>query len=228
MRICVYAASSQHCDPQYRADAQVLGETLARAGHTLVYGGGAVGSMGALADGALRAGGEVIGIIPRFMVELEWGWPGLVEPPVEGHPGQRPAMDGPGWREGPGTVAGRGGWFTMQYVEDMRERKHQLLTGSDAVVALPGGCGTLEELFEAITLKRLGIYHQPIVLLNTRGYWTPWNDFMQRQVIGERLMNSGHAAMWSVVDSVVDVLPAIANAPQWNEHARDYAVVRPG
>lgn len=194
MRICIYAASSQHCDPQYHADARLLGETLARAGHTLVYGGGAVGSMGALADGALSAGGEVIGIIPRFMVELEWAHQHL---------------------------------SALKLVEDMRERKHQLLTDSDAVIALPGGCGTLEELFEAITLKRLGIYHKPIVLLNTRGYWTPWAEFMQRQVIDERLMNPGHEAMWNVVDSVAEVLPAIANAAEWNEQARDYAVVRP-
>lgn len=191
MRICIYAASSAHCDAQYREDARLLGETLARAGHTLVYGGGAVGSMGALADGALGAGGEVIGIIPRFMVELEWAHQHL---------------------------------SALKLVEDMRERKHQLLTGSDAVIALPGGCGTLEELFEAITLKRLGIYHKPIVLLNTRSYWTPWADFMQRQVIDERFMNPGHTAMWNVVDAVADVLPAIANAPEWNETARDYAV----
>ena len=193
MRICIYAASSAHCDAQYREDARLLGETLARAGHTLVYGGGAVGSMGALADGALGAGGEVIGIIPRFMVELEWAHANL---------------------------------SALELVEDMRERKHQLLTGSDAVIALPGGCGTLEELFEAITLKRLGIYHKPIVLLNTRGYWAPWADFMQRQVIDERFMNPGHTAMWSVVDTVAEVLPAIESAPEWNETARDYAVVR--
>jgi uncharacterized protein (TIGR00730 family) len=194
MRICIYAASSAHCDPAYHAAARELGATLARAGHTLVYGGGAVGSMGALADGALAAGGEVIGVIPRFMVELEWAHANL---------------------------------SALQLVEDMRERKHLLLTGSDAVVALPGGCGTLEELFEAITLKRLGIYHKPIVLLNTRSYWTPWAEFMREQVIAEGFMNPGHDAMWSVVDSVEGVLPAIAAAPEWNEKARDYALVRP-
>ena len=194
MRICIYAASSAHCDPQYHAEARLLGQSLASAGHTLVYGGGAVGSMGALADGALGAGGEVIGIIPRFMVELEWAHQRL---------------------------------SALKLVEDMRERKHRRLTGSDAVIALPGGCGTLEELFEAITLKRLGIYLKPIVLLNTRGYWTPWAQFMQRQVIDEGFMNPGHDAMWSVADQVEDVLPAIAAAPAWNEKARDYAVVRP-
>ena len=193
MRICIYAASSAHCDPAYHSDARALGATLARAGHVLVYGGGAVGSMGALADGALAAGGEVVGIIPRFMVELEWAHARL---------------------------------SALELVEDMRERKHRLLTGSDAVVALPGGCGTLEELFEAITLKRLGMYHKPIVLLDTRGYWAPWAAFMRTQVIGEGFMNPGHDAMWSVVDSVDAVLPAIAAAPEWNEAARDYAVVR--
>src|SRR3546814_6602682 len=79
----------------------------------------------------------------------------------------------------------------------MRERKHRLLAGSDAVVALPGGCGTLEELFEAITLKRLGLYFKPIVLLNTLGYWQPLLDFMQAQVIGQQFMNAEHAAMRS-------------------------------
>ncbi|MEO7478018.1 MAG: TIGR00730 family Rossman fold protein [Lysobacteraceae bacterium] len=194
MRICIYAASSAHCDPAYHADARALGRLIAEAGHTLVYGGGAVGSMGAVADGALDAGGEVIGIIPRFMVELEWAHQRL---------------------------------SALQLVEDMRERKHRLLTGSDAVVALPGGCGTLEELFEAITLKRLGIYLKPIVLSNTRDYWTPLTAFMQQNVINEGFMNPGHGGMWSVVDNVADVLPAIAHAPEWNEKARDYALVRP-
>ncbi|MBS0464438.1 MAG: TIGR00730 family Rossman fold protein [Proteobacteria bacterium] len=193
MRICIYAAASAHSHRDYRADAHALGTTLARAGHAIVYGGGAVGSMGALADGALSVGGEVIGVIPRFMVELELAHASL---------------------------------SALQLVEDMRERKHRLLTGSDAVVALPGGCGTLEELFEAITLKQLGIYHRPIVLLNTRGYWTPWADFMRTQVIGENFMNEVHGAMWTLVDTVDDVLPAIANAPPWDASAIGHAVVR--
>ena len=192
MRICIYAASSQHCDAQYHADARLLGQTLALAGHTLVYGGGAVGSMGALADGALAAGGEVIGIIPRFMVELEWAHQHL---------------------------------SALKLVEDMRERKHQLLTDSDAVVALPGGCGTLEELFEAITLKRLGLYFSPIILLNTKQFYAPLQTFMRR-VIDERFMNPEHAAMWSLVDDPEQVLPVIRATPRWREDARDYAVVR--
>jgi uncharacterized protein (TIGR00730 family) len=106
----------------------------------------------------------------------------------------------------------------------MRERKHRLLTGSDAVIALPGGCGTLEELFEAITLKRLGLYLNPIVLLDTLGFYQPLDAFMA-QVIAARFMNPEHAAMWQRVAEPEDVLPAIRNAPRWSEDARNYAIV---
>ena len=89
---------------------------------------------------------------------------------------------------------------SLEVVEDMRERKHRLLTGSDAVVALPGGCGTLEELFEAMTLKRLGLYFNPIVLVNTNGFYTPLQRFME-QMIEQRFMNPQHRAMWTLVDA---------------------------
>ena len=192
MRICVYAASSGQTDPAYRDAAFRLGELLADAQCTLVYGGGSAGSMGAVADGALSKSGQVIGVLPKFMADLEWGHPGLTK---------------------------------LELVEDMRERKHRLLTGFDAVVALPGGCGTLEELFEAITLKRLGLYFKPIVLLNTRGYYDALQTFLAR-MIEERFMNPEHAAMWSLAAEPEDVLPAIRNAPVWDANARDYAVVR--
>jgi uncharacterized protein (TIGR00730 family) len=192
MRVCVYAASSERCDPAYQAAARRLGEVLAENGCTVVHGGGAVGLMGALADGALARGGRVIGIIPRFMTDVEWQHRGIAD---------------------------------LEIVEDMRERKHRLLTGSDAVVALPGGCGTLEELFEAITLKRLGIYFNPIVLVNTRNFYAPLHAFMQ-QVIHERFMNTEHAAMWSLVDAPEQVLERIRATPKWREDALDYAVVR--
>jgi uncharacterized protein (TIGR00730 family) len=192
MRICVYCASSSQADPRYREAAFRLGELLAGDGHSLVYGGGSAGSMGAVADGALSKCGQVIGILPRFMADLEWGHPGVTH---------------------------------LELVDDMRERKHRLLTGSDAVVALPGGCGTLEELFEAITLKRLGVYFNPIVLLDTLDYWAPLDAFLH-QVIEKRFMNPEHRRMWSRVAEPEDVLPAIRNTPRWNEDARDYAIVR--
>lgn len=192
MRICVYCASSQECDRIYHNAATALGRLLAEAGATVVYGGGAVGLMGSLANGALAAGGDVVGIIPRFMTEVEWQHPGLA---------------------------------SLEVVEDMRERKHRLLTGSDAVVALPGGCGTLEELFEALTLKRLGLYFNPIVLVNTNDFYTPLQRFMLR-MIEQRFMNPEHAQMWTLVDSPGDVLAAIRNAPTWSDDARSHAVVR--
>jgi len=105
--------------------AHRLGEILACNSIDIVYGGGALGLMGQVANGALANGGKVIGIMPRFMQELEWAHRQVTE---------------------------------LRVVENMRERKHLMLTGSDAVIALPGGCGTLEELFETITLKRLAIY----------------------------------------------------------------------
>ncbi|MEY3069249.1 MAG: TIGR00730 family Rossman fold protein [Gammaproteobacteria bacterium] len=192
MRICVYAASSAQVHSEFQAAAFAMGEEIALAGHSLVYGGGSTGLMGAVADGALKHGGEVIGILPKFMADLEWGHPGLTQ---------------------------------LQLVEDMRERKHRLLADSDAVIALPGGCGTLEELFEAITLKRLGIYFNPIVLLNTRNFYAPLQMFMD-QVIAEKFMNPEHTAMWSLEDTAADVLPRILGTPKWREDARNYAVVR--
>jgi hypothetical protein len=193
MRVCVYAASSAHCAPVFHDAARTLGRLLAEAGCTVVYGGGGTGLMGAVADGALEAGGQVIGIIPRFMTEIEWQHPGVAN---------------------------------LEIVEDMRERKHRLLTGSDAVVALPGGCGTLEELFEAMTLKRLGIYFNPIVLLNTAGFYDDLQAFMLK-TIDERMMNREHAAMWSLVDTPEQVLTRIRDTPPWREDARDMASVKP-
>ena len=122
--------------------------------------------MGALADGALAAGGRIVGVIPKFMVDLEWGHDDLTE---------------------------------LHVVEDMRTRKHEMLTRATAVVALPGGTGTLEELFEAITLKRLGLYLGPIVVVNTRGYYDPLLAQLGA-AIDERFMDARHASMWTVVD----------------------------
>ncbi len=192
MRICIYAASSPQAAPEFMDAARKLGEILAENQCSIVYGGGSQGLMGAVADGALSRGGQVIGILPKFMADLEWGHPGLTH---------------------------------LDLVEDMRERKHKLLTGSDAVVALPGGCGTMEELFEAITLKRLGIYFNPIILLNTRNFYAGLQTFMEH-VIEERFLNPEHAQMWSLADAPEAVLSAIRATPKWREDARDYAIVR--
>lgn len=189
-RITVYCASSRRCAEAYHGAARRLGATLAAAGHTVVYGGGAVGSMGALADGALSHGGRVVGVIPRFMSELEWEHKGLSE---------------------------------LHVVEDMRARKEQMLAGTRAVVALPGGCGTLEELFEVVTLKRLGLFVHPIVLVNTRGFYDRLQDLLA-SAVSERFMDERHLAMWQLVSEPEEVPGAIAAAPSWSSAAQAFAV----
>jgi uncharacterized protein (TIGR00730 family) len=189
--VCVYCASSSISHPDYRSAARRLGEVLAAQGVAIVYGGGAVGSMGALADGALARGGRVIGILPRFMAELEWGHKGLSD---------------------------------LELVEDLRTRKHRMLTLSQAAIALPGGSGTLEELLEAITLKRLGLYLNPIVLVNTRGFFTPLLELLTRAV-EEHFMDPRHLEMWQVVATPEEVPEALATAPAWSAQARDFAAV---
>jgi uncharacterized protein (TIGR00730 family) len=188
--VCVYCASSRQCDAAYHDAARRLGGTLAGSGFGIVYGGGGGGSMGALADGALARGGHVVGVLPRFMVELEWGHRGLPE---------------------------------LLLVDNMRERKHEMLARSHAVVALPGGCGTLEELFEAMTLKRLGLYLHPIVLVNTRRYFDPLVGLLE-SAVSEHFMDERHLAMWQVVNEPEEVPAAIESAPGWTSEAQGFAV----
>lgn len=187
--VCVYCASSQQAHADFYSVASELGRILAEARITVTYGGGAVGLMGSLADAALRHGGEVIGVLPEFMDELEWGHGALTE---------------------------------LQLVPDMHERKRRMIDVADAIVALPGGCGTLEELLEAITWKRLGLHGKPIVIVNTRGFYRPL-EAMLLATIDEKFMRPEHAGMWAFVETPADVLPAIANAPPWDESARQIA-----
>jgi uncharacterized protein (TIGR00730 family) len=165
---------------------------LAEDGITIVYGGGSVGSMGVLADAALAAGGQLIGILPKFMNDLEWGHKSLTE---------------------------------LRLVDDMHHRKRMMIEESDAVVALPGGSGTFEELLEAITWKRLGLYVGPIVIVNVRGFYEPLRDLLENAV-KERFMDERHRQMWTFVDRPEEVLEAIRSAPEWSAEARTFA--RPG
>ena len=191
-RVCVYCASSTEAHPEHYVATRTLGRLLAEAGITIVYGGGSVGSMGALADAALAAGGRLVGILPKFMNDLEWGHKSLTE---------------------------------LRLVDDMHHRKRMMIEESDAIVALPGGSGTFEELLEAITWKRLGLVVSPIVIVNVRGFYDPLRDLLDR-AIAERFMDERHRAMWTFVDSPADVLAAIRAAPEWSSDARAFA--RPG
>jgi uncharacterized protein (TIGR00730 family) len=111
----------------------------------------------------------------------------------------------------------------LHLVPDMHARKRRMIAEADAVIALPGGCGTLEELFEAITWKRLGLIATPIVLVNVAGFFDACVAQLERAV-AEGFMDARHLAMWSVVASPEQVLDAIARAPAWSERAREFAV----
>ncbi len=119
------------------------------------------------------------------------------------------------------------GLNSLEVVDDMRVRKHRMLEGSDAVITLPGGCGTYEEVFEALTLKRLGQWLGPIVLVNTAGFYDLFIDFLEHSV-QERFMGEAHATMWSVVDEPEEVIAALDNATPWHADALHSANVTSG
>lgn len=187
---CVFCAASRRCDPEYFAAATALGRTLAERGITTVTGGGSTGLMGAVANGALGAGGRVVGVLPRFMNKHEIAHTGLTR---------------------------------LHLVDGMHERLAAMLEESEAFIALPGGCGTLEELFFVLTRKRLGLASRPLIIVNIRNYFDPVLAMLERS-ISERFMDARHADMWQVVSSVEEVLPAIAKAPDWTREAIEFAV----
>ncbi len=120
--------------------------------------------------------------------------------------------------------AGHAGLTSLEIVDNMRTRKARMLEHSSAVIALPGGCGTFEELFEAITLKRLGQFLGPIVLINTKGYYNQLLEFL-RHSVQEHFMNRSHLQMWQSVAEPEQVLQALGNAPAWSSAAIDQAAV---
>lgn len=117
---------------------------------------------------------------------------------------------------------GHRGLTDLHLVEDVHTRKHRLISGSDAVVALPGGSGTLEELLEAVTLKRLGLYLGPIVMINTRRFFDPLLQLLA-SAITERFMDERHRAMWQVVSEPEQVIEAFTTACPWFPEARNFA-----
>jgi uncharacterized protein (TIGR00730 family) len=141
--ICVYCGSSPGRDDIYMRSGQELGRSIAGAGLRLVYGGGTKGIMGAVSDSAIRAGGKVTGIIPRFLMSKE------------------------------ATESALGRLDELVVTENMHERKHMMFEKSDAFVALPGGIGTVEEIVEIMTWGQLGHHRKPIVFVNVRGFWDP-------------------------------------------------------
>ncbi|HMA99082.1 MAG TPA: TIGR00730 family Rossman fold protein [Wenzhouxiangella sp.] len=113
---------------------------------------------------------------------------------------------------------------TLKIVDTMHTRKALMLENSHAVIALPGGCGTFEELFEAMTLKRLGRFLGPIILINSGGYYNRLLEFLEHSV-EQRFMNQAHLQMWQSVDEPEEVLEALTNAPAWSADALTHAPV---
>jgi len=148
-RLAVYCASSDNIDPVYRDAAQSLGQHLAQAGIGLVFGGGSVGLMGAVADAVLEHGGEVFGVIPEKLQALELGHPGCTE---------------------------------LHVVDTMHERKQLMMNLADGFIALPGGYGTLEELFEVVTWAQLNYHRKPVALYNVDGFYDSLIRFVQHAV----------------------------------------------
>lgn len=172
LKITVYCSSSSRIPEVYLDLAFELGKQLAEKRHTLIYGGGGIGSMKRLADGSLSRGGRVIGIMPSFMKELEWAHPNLAE---------------------------------FVWTQNLSDRKQKLIDGTDAIIALPGGSGTWEELFEAFTLKRLNQIHCPIYLLNQNGFYDALLELMERAV-GENFMSPDHLETWTVLTSLEELM----------------------
>lgn len=189
--IAVYCASSNKVRASFVAAAERLGELMAEAGMRLVYGDGGIGLMAAVARGALRAGGEVVGVIPQFMVDQGWNNPDSTQ-----------------------TIV----------TQTMHERKATICEISDAMVALPGGIGTFEELLECLTWKQLGLHHNPVVILNTDGYYDNLLACID-QMVEEQMMRPIHKNMYMVVNDPEEVLPAIMNAPAWDPNTRRLASI---
>ena len=190
-RICVYCGSSPGRDPAYVAAAHAMGRSLAERGLGLVYGGGHVGLMGAVADAALAAGGEVVGVIPQALADREIAHRGLTE---------------------------------LRVVGSMHERKLLMAELSSGFVALPGGMGTLEELFEVYTWTQLGLHAKPLGLLNAGRYYDGLVAFLDHAV-AERFVTREHRAMLVVGTEPGAILDAFAgwrppDRPKWIDRAQ--------
>ena len=171
-RLCVYCGSNRGTSPAFTEAAVTLGKALASRGIGLVYGGGHVGLMGVIADAALAAGGEVIGVIPTALKEKELGHSGLT---------------------------------AMHVVGSMHERKQLMADLSDGFVAMPGGIGTLEELFETFTWLQLGFHHKPVALLNVGGFYDGIVAFVS-QLTRDGFLKSAHQDCLLVDDRVETLL----------------------
>jgi uncharacterized protein (TIGR00730 family) len=176
--VCVYCGSRFGERSAYTQAAQGLGSAIGRRGWRLVYGGGRVGLMGAVADATLAAGGQVLGVIPDSLMRREVGHPTLTE---------------------------------LHVVQTMHERKHLMAEQADAFVALPGGIGTLEELFEVWSWRHLGYHGKPVALLDVEGFYQPLLRFLQHTQ-AEGFVSAEQHAMLTVHTDATALLDSLAAA----------------
>lgn len=174
--VAVYCGSSIGANPLYARQAQALGAALAAQGLTLVYGGGRVGLMGAIADAVLAAGGQVVGVIPDFLHAKEVSHTGCTE---------------------------------LHIVGSMHERKLLMAERADAFVAMPGGYGTLEELFEVLTWGQLGLHRKPVGLLNVAGYYDHLLLALDR-MRDDQLLRAENRAQLLQADNPAELLAQLA------------------
>ncbi|WP_147652361.1 TIGR00730 family Rossman fold protein [Vulcaniibacterium gelatinicum] len=193
--ICVYCGSNTGSRPAYAERAIALGTRLAREGLTLVYGGGNVGLMGLLADAALEAGGEVIGVIPEQLVEWEVAHQGLTR---------------------------------LEVVANMHERKARMFDLADAFIALPGGFGTLDEMFEMLTWRQLGLGDKPCAFLDVEGFYDPLLAMLDRMVAERFLHPDQRRDLWhgEDLDGLLAWMRAYrpAQASKWIDERRRNAL----
>ena len=177
-RIAVYCGSSNAVADGYRQTAHLLGRTLGERGIGVVYGGGSVGLMNDVAQGALDAGGEVIGVITEQLLALEVARLDLTE---------------------------------LHVVEGMHARKLKMSDLADAFVALPGGYGTLDELFEAVTWTQLNVHHKPCALFDIHDYWAHLVAFLDHAcTVG--FIREPHRALVARYDNVSDLIAGLSSA----------------
>lgn len=178
-RVCVFCGSSVGARPSYVEAARALGTAIARRGLGLVYGGASVGLMGAVADAAIQAGGEVIGVLPRSLQKREIAHLNLTE---------------------------------LHVVDSMHTRKAMMAERADGFIALPGGLGTMEELFEVMTWRLLGIHGKPVGLLDVEGYYRPLTAFLDN-TIREGFLTQKQLALHVETDPDA-LLDALGGAPE--------------
>lgn len=171
--ICVYCGASTKALPLYAKTAGEVGQLLAQHGIKLVYGGGTLGLMGAVAQSALDAGGQVVGIIPHHLQARE-----------------RDSQD----------IA----LTELVLVESMHERKKTMVDRSDAFIVLPGGFGTLDELFEIITWKQLGLHNKPIILLNINGFWHKFVAAID-DLLAQNFIKPADRQLFDVIENLDDL-----------------------